>query len=104
MFDDTATDYTEDLTVPAGCDLVYSFEVQPLDLTGATASFITDFGTFAVTLSVVVEGDQAVTTFAVTIPAASMPAVPGLHTWKIRVTFAGGQVLPYGNGSILVTG
>lgn len=102
MFDDTSTDFEDDIEVPAGCDLSYSFAIQPLDLTGCTASFITEFGTFTAALSVAVEGAQSVTTFAVAIPGASLP-VAGLYSWKIRVTFSGGQVLPYGSGGLLVS-
>lgn len=100
-FDDTSTDFTDDITVPSGCDLFYAFEIQPFDGTGCTAAFITDFGTFTVTLTVVVEGDQPVTTFSVYIAHGSL-APAGVHNWKIRVTFPGGQVLPYGNGGLLL--
>lgn len=102
MYDDTSTDFTKDISLPSGCDLFFAFAIQPFDGSGYTASFIADFGTFAVTLSVVVDGDQPVTTFSVQIPAASMPA-PGLYSWKIRATAPGGAVLPYGNGGLLIT-
>lgn len=104
MFDDTSTDFTDDIQIASGCDLSYAFAIQPLDLTGCTASFITEFGTFSVALSVDIEGDQSVTTFATSVLRTSLP-VPGLYSWKIRVTFPGSPstVIPYGSGGLLVT-
>lgn len=102
-FDDTSTDFSDDITLPLGCDLSYAYSLQPFDGTGCTAQFITDVGTFSVAIAVDVEGDQSVTTFTVAEPANSF-TVPGLYAWKLRVTFPGGQVLPYGHGGFLVEG
>lgn len=104
MFNDSETDFQDDIVLPVGCDLFYSFSIQPLDVTGCTAEFITGAtGSYTVALSVVVEGDQPVSTFTVDVPPGSLPAVSTLDSWKIRVTFPGGQVLPYGHGGLLFT-
>jgi hypothetical protein len=99
--DENSTDFLDDITIPTGCDLYYSFSVQPVDLTGCSAQFITTFGTFSVTLTVTADGDQPVTTFLVQIPSASLP-VPGFNTWKIQVIWPGGPTVQYGHGGLQV--
>ena len=102
MADDT--DFTKDLVVVSGCDLLWAFSLQPFDGTGCSASFVTDFGTFAATIDVDTFADQALTTFTVSIPAASLSSVVKdvVHTWRMLVTFSGGQVLPFGHGGLLI--
>lgn len=101
---DEATNFTEDIRSPVACDLSYAFEIEPLDLTGCTAAFVTDFGTFAGVVSTVNAGtSDAVSQVSLGIPAVTMSGVlVGVHTWRCLVTFPGGQVLPYGHGAILV--
>jgi hypothetical protein len=100
---DTSTDFQDDIAVPVGTDLSYIFSVQPLDVTGCTATFVTLFGTFPVALSVAVEGDQSVSQFTVAIPNASLPAA-GVYTWRMLVTwpFSPSVTLQYGHGGIYV--
>jgi hypothetical protein len=98
-----STDFLDDISIPTGCDLYYSFSVQPVDLTGCSAQFITTFGTFAVQLVVTADGDQPVTQFLVQIPNASLPT-PGFYTWRILVTWPTSPPLtvPYGHGGLSV--
>ena len=100
---ETNTDFQDDIVVPVGTDMSYNFSVTPLDVTGCTAQFITSFGTFPVTLTVMVEGDLSVSAFYVTIPNASLP-VAGVYTWKILVTwpFSPTVKLQYGHGALYV--
>jgi hypothetical protein len=102
---ETGTNFTEDIRSPVGCDLFYGFTIEPLDLTGCTSSFVTDFGTFAGTITVVNAGTpDATSTVSLDIPAVTMAAIlPGVYAWRNLVTFPTGQILPYGNGSILVS-
>lgn len=99
--DETSTDFLDDIGIPSGTDLYYSFSLQPVDLTGCAAQFITTFGTFTVTLSITADGDQPVSQFLVQIPNASLP-VPGFYTWKIQVTWPGGPTLQYGHGGLSI--
>ena len=101
--EETSTDFIDDISVPTGCDLWYSFSVQPVDLTGCSAQFITTFGTFTCTLAVTADGDQPVTTFTVQIPNAMLPAA-SFNTWKILVTWPSSPPLtvPYGHGGFQI--
>ena len=101
---DEGTNFTDDISVPAGCTLSYVFSLEPLSLAGCTAQFITDFGTYPVTLTVTADGQDSVTQFLVNVAASVMSTIlVGVYTWRILVTFADGvTVLPYGHGSILV--
>jgi hypothetical protein len=99
--DESSTDFLDDITIPVSCDLYYSFSVQPLDLTGCAAQFITTFGTFTVDLIITADGDQPVTQFIVDLANALLPAA-GFYTWKILVTWPGGPTVPYGHGGLSV--
>jgi fructose-1,6-bisphosphatase/inositol monophosphatase family enzyme len=101
---DESTNFAEDIYVPTGTTLSYIFAIEPLDLTGATAAFITDFGTYTTALAMTTDGQVTVTTFTTLITATAMAAVAvGVHTWRLLVTMADGvTILPYGNGSINV--
>jgi hypothetical protein len=99
--DETSTDFIDDISIPTGCDLWYSFSVQPVDLTGCSAQFIATFGTFTVTLTVTADGDQPVTTFLVQLANALLPAA-SFNTWKIQVVWPGGPTVQYGHGGLQI--
>lgn len=103
---DYSTDFVEDYEIPQGTDFLWDYSWEPLDLTGCTASFVADFGTYACTLTMVTSGDDVVSEVSVQIPnAATSTLTPGnLYAWKVLVSFPTGPatVLPFGHGQILI--
>lgn len=99
-------DFSEDFQFPAGTDYPWSYQWQPLDLTGCTASFIADFGTIAFTISVAVNGDDTVSTITGNIPnATTNTLVKGnVYNWKVLVTFptVPSTIVQMGHGEIAV--
>lgn len=102
MSDDESTTFYEDITAPQGTDLFWAFELEPFDGTGCTSQFVTDFGTYSVTISVTSSGSDPVTSFSVRVLASVMAALSGVYAWRHLVTFADGTILEYGRGSIVV--
>lgn len=106
----TQSDFVDTIEIPAGTDGFYGFSIAPLDLTGTTAVLeVLDATTFAVlqtysvTLTVDVEGDVPVTTFATPFPKAGLLA-PGVYAWRLQVTwpFTPTFTLQYGHGSYYI--
>lgn len=99
-------DFEEDYTFPKGTDFLWSYEWQPLDLSGCSASFVADFGTFPFEIDVVTSGDDPVSTVSGRIPnATTNTLVPGnLYAWSLRVTFftSPSTVVQMGHGEIAV--
>lgn len=102
--------YQDYQTIP-GVTFGFSFDVVPLDLTGATATITikginpdgTDLTT-SVALTVTAVGVNPSTNFAATVPATTVATwVIGAYTYQILVTLADGvTVIPYGTGKVIV--
>lgn len=103
---DETLDFAEDYEVPLGTDFAWVYEWQPLNLTGATAQFIADFGTFACTVTVTQSGDDSVSQVSVTIPNATTSTLTkgGLYNWQMQVTVPGvpSNITRMGHGMILM--
>lgn len=102
--------YQDYATIP-GVTFGFSFDIVPLDLTGATAtctiSGINPDGTdlvVSVTLTVTNAGAYPTTDFSLSVPATATAAwLVGPYKYQIRVTLADGvTVLPYGTGMVIV--
>lgn len=102
-------DFYDDITVPIGCDLIWSFSLAPWDATATTAAFIatTPDGvdhSLSMTIAVSQEIDTE-STFTIHQTAAQLAALGAtagtLWSYRVRWTDTAGVVWPLGYGKLV---
>ena len=102
-----AVDVSEDISVPAGTDLNFSFTLEPWDATGTSATFNVGASSYAMTISVTAEADDKLSTYAAHLTPGQLVTlglnVPGANAgYAVRWTAGDGSVWALGHGRILV--
>ncbi len=98
---------SEDINVPVGCDLEWSFQLEPWDGTGTSATFNVGASSFSVTITVTSTADDKITVYSVRLTPAQMVTL-GLATvgasagYNVRWTAGDGAIWALGYGTILV--
>lgn len=104
----SATNFYQDLFGVVGCDFTNSFQIQPLDLTGATSVVaFAGIGSFTETLTISSAGNQPITQFDLLITASNLSLInattgaalggtAAVLNGSTSVTFSQAQTLPAG--------
>lgn len=103
-FDDDPNTY-EDILVPAACDLIWAFSLEPWDQTGGSAVFVMNGVSYAMTIVVTDTGDDKVSEFSIRITPSTLAtagAVSGtVFNYLVRATMTNGQVQQLGYGTVV---
>jgi len=98
------TSFYRDIRVRAGTTLLDAYEIAPLDLTGCSATaHVQTLGNFPVVLTTTNVGVTPHGRFDFdVVDTVTAGWAPGIYSYRVDVTFAGGQVLTYSYGFIEV--
>lgn len=102
-------DIYEDIKAVTGADLVWSFELQPFDVSGCTAVFrLTDTGqTFPIELLVLTDQAEIRSRFTLRLTPLQLASLTpgadaGIWSYRVLLTLTNGQVVSYGHGSLIL--
>jgi hypothetical protein len=98
---DTDLNLYEDIDCPLGTDLVWGFQIDPLDLTGTTSVFFLNGVGYDMTLSI---PSPNVSQLQVKVSNTVISALgAGLWSYYIRTTYTDGSIGATGYGEVIVS-